>query len=106
MKIRQGTNVLLTTVAALCILFMVNYLSMRHYSRADWTDSGLYTLSDKSQKVLEVLARDVKIARNAVIVDPGIAIEGLGNESHPTLDGTEGAQRKTKKSRSAHPTPT
>jgi hypothetical protein len=58
---RAGGNVAISIVAGLAVVIMINYLGMRHYVRADWTASGLYTLSDKSAKVLGSLPRDVQL---------------------------------------------
>ncbi len=58
---RAGFNTGISILAALAILLMANYLSKRHYVRADWTASGLYTLSDKTTKALAALDRDVKL---------------------------------------------
>jgi hypothetical protein len=60
-KVRAGTNTAVSLVGAAVILVAVNYLSMRHYVRADWTSSGIYTLSDKSLKMLSALDEDVEI---------------------------------------------
>jgi ABC-type uncharacterized transport system involved in gliding motility auxiliary subunit len=60
-RIRVGSNVVISLIGALVIIVAVNYLAMRHYKRADWTDSGLYTLSDKSIKVLESLGKDTML---------------------------------------------
>jgi len=60
-RIRMGSNVAISVVAAAALLLMANYLAMRHYVRADWTSSGLYTLSEKTAKVLEGLDRDVSM---------------------------------------------
>lgn len=57
-RLRAGSNTLVSLVGAAVILIAVNYLAMRHYHRADWTAAGLYTLSDKSMKVLEGVERD------------------------------------------------
>jgi ABC-type uncharacterized transport system involved in gliding motility auxiliary subunit len=57
--VRTGTlsaGVLL--IAAL--LLIVNYLGWKYHHRLDWTSSRLYTLSDKSENVLEKLHRDVE----------------------------------------------
>lgn len=60
-RLRLGSNTAITVVAAAAILVMVNYLSMRHYLRGDWTASGIYTLSDKSAKVIGGLTEDVQM---------------------------------------------
>jgi ABC-2 type transport system permease protein len=56
-RLRAGSNTLVSVIGAAVILAAVNYLGMRHYVRADWTAAGLYTLSDKSLKVLGELDR-------------------------------------------------
>lgn len=49
------------TALLVLILGMANYLAFRHYERFDLTSSGMYTLSDKSKKVLKDLSQDVTI---------------------------------------------
>lgn len=58
---RMGANALVSVVGAAVILLAVNYLAMRHYARADWTSAGIYTLSDKSLKVVRALQKDVSM---------------------------------------------
>jgi len=60
-RFRRGSNSAISIVAAAAILIMVNYLAMRHYARVDWTASGIYTLSDKTAKVVGGLKADVKL---------------------------------------------
>ncbi len=60
-RLRAGSNTVLSILGAAVILVAVNYLAMRHYARADWTSSGLYTLSDKSTKMLAALQKDVQV---------------------------------------------
>jgi ABC-type uncharacterized transport system involved in gliding motility auxiliary subunit len=60
-RVRAGSNVLISMLGALAILIAVNYLSMRHYIRSDWTSAGIYTLSDKSAKMLYGMDREVKL---------------------------------------------
>lgn len=60
-KIKMGSNVAVSVLAAAAILIMVNYLSMRHWARADWTESGMYTLSQKTEKVVGSLDKDVSM---------------------------------------------
>ena len=61
-----GVGVLL----ALGIFAMVNYLSMRHYERFDWTRSKIYTLSEKSLQVVEQIDEPVEM-----VLVQGLAIE-------------------------------
>ena len=63
-KIRRtaiSANVVAMCIVALAILLMVNYLSYRHYRMYDWTESGYYTLSDKTVKVLKGLSVPIKV---------------------------------------------
>jgi ABC-type uncharacterized transport system involved in gliding motility auxiliary subunit len=60
-RTQRGTNTAISIIAAAAILVMVNYLAMRHYARADWTASGIYTLSDKTAKVVGGLKSDVEM---------------------------------------------
>jgi ABC-type uncharacterized transport system involved in gliding motility auxiliary subunit len=41
------------------LLVIVNYFGWKYYKRFDWTSSQLYSLSDKTQKVLKGLKSDV-----------------------------------------------
>lgn len=50
-----------STLLVLAIVLMANYLAFRHYERLDWTEEGLFTLSDKSEKVLRGLDQNVEI---------------------------------------------
>ncbi len=44
------------------IVFMVNYLAFRHYGRWDWTSHRLYTLSERTRRLLsEELDRDLDV---------------------------------------------
>lgn len=54
-------------VLAAVLLGMVNYLGFKYHARFDWTSSRLYTLSEKSLKVVDGLDRDVEIV---VLLDP------------------------------------
>ena len=58
-RARVGSNTTISIVGAAVILLAVNYLAMRHYSRLDWTSSGIYTLSDKTLKVVGSLDEEV-----------------------------------------------
>ena len=60
-RTQQRTNVLISVVTVLAIAFMVNYLASRHYARFDWTASGMYTLSPKTEAVVDTLDAPLKI---------------------------------------------
>ncbi|MDJ0765501.1 MAG: Gldg family protein [Myxococcota bacterium] len=60
-RVRAGSNATISLVGAAVILLAVNYLGMRHYTRSDWTASGIYTLSEKSIKMLNTLEAEVHL---------------------------------------------
>lgn len=43
------------------IVLLLNYLAFRHYERWDWTEESLFTLSDRSERVLEGLTQPIEI---------------------------------------------
>ena len=51
----------LAVLLGIGILALVNWLGARHYRRFDWTSAGLYTLSDKSIRVLKDLKQPVAV---------------------------------------------
>lgn len=57
----RGSNAAVSLIVGAAILVMANFLLMRHYVRADWTSSGMYTLSDKTEKIVKGLAADVSL---------------------------------------------
>ena len=46
---------------ALALMVMVNWLGARHYVRADWTSSKVYTLSEKTENILADLDQDIRV---------------------------------------------
>jgi ABC-type uncharacterized transport system involved in gliding motility auxiliary subunit len=46
---------------ALALVVMVNWLGARHYARADWTSSKVYTLSEKTENILSDLDQDIRV---------------------------------------------
>ena len=50
-----------SVAVGLGILVLVNWLGARHYRRFDWTGSGLYSLSEKTEKVLAELKTPVTV---------------------------------------------
>ncbi len=57
LKCDLGLAILLAVILAL----EVNYLSMRHHLRLDWSRSKLYTLSDKTMQVLKHVDQPIQI---------------------------------------------
>ena len=56
-----SANVLVQILAMLALVVMVNWLVSRHYSRFDWTKSGYYKISSKTQQALGALKEPVKV---------------------------------------------
>lgn len=52
-------DIVFKAAMAVAIFAMVSYLSIRHYRTFDFTASGLYSLSPKSKKVIDVVNREV-----------------------------------------------
>jgi ABC-type uncharacterized transport system involved in gliding motility auxiliary subunit len=60
-KLIFGSTLGVAALLALALAGILNYLAFRHYWRWDWTESRLYTLSEKSQSILAGLDRDVDV---------------------------------------------
>ena len=59
-----GAGVLL----AIALFIIVNYFGWKYHQRFDWTESRLYSLSEKTENVLAELDRDVEVV---VFMSPG-----------------------------------
>jgi ABC-type uncharacterized transport system involved in gliding motility auxiliary subunit len=57
---RYGTSAILSTGLLLAILGMLAFLSTRYHWRFDWSEAGVHSLSDQSQKLLAGLDTDVE----------------------------------------------
>ena len=55
-----GSTLGVGVMLALALFVLVNYLSLRHYHRFDLTSSKLYSLSEKSEKVVAALDREIE----------------------------------------------
>jgi hypothetical protein len=55
-----GSTLSLGIIMAVVLFAMANYMSSRHYKRFDWTESKLYSLSEKSENVVKGLDREVE----------------------------------------------
>ena len=53
-----GAGVLL----AIVLFAITNYFGWKYHQRFDWTESQLYSLSEKTENVLAELDRDVEVA--------------------------------------------
>lgn len=58
---RTRSSFVFSALLGVFIVILVNYISARHYARWDWTNEGLFTLSDRSQQVLHELDQDVRV---------------------------------------------
>ena len=58
---QASTNALVSTIAVLAILGLINFLAVRSVQRFDLTESRLFTLSPESQQVLREMQQGVKI---------------------------------------------
>lgn len=52
---QASTNALISTIAVLVILGLLNFLAVRYSNRVDLTESGAFTLSPETQQVLQEL---------------------------------------------------
>lgn len=57
----HGMNTGVAMLLMLALALMVNYLSARHYYRADWSRSRFYELSDKTRGLLRDLKEPVEV---------------------------------------------
>ncbi|MSR65207.1 MAG: hypothetical protein EXS18_05435 [Verrucomicrobiae bacterium] len=60
-KFAISLNTLLIIVLAAAITGMVNYVSIRHYKRMDWTSSGYYSVSDKTVQLLKTIKEPIQV---------------------------------------------
>src|SRR5438067_188135 len=61
-RLLYGYNAVLTGLLLLAILMVVNVLVYNYVTPSfDWTESGIYTLSDRSKNILQALEKPTKI---------------------------------------------
>jgi ABC-type uncharacterized transport system involved in gliding motility auxiliary subunit len=58
---KYGTSAILGTLLGIAILGMLGFMGTRYHKRFDWSETGVHTLSDQSQKVLANLESDVDV---------------------------------------------
>ncbi|MEP0919206.1 Gldg family protein [Leptolyngbya sp. DQ-M1] len=58
---QASTNAIVSTIAVLVILGLINFLAVRSAQRIDLTESRLFTLSPESQQVLREMQQGVKV---------------------------------------------
>lgn len=57
----HGANSLILLLAFMGILIFVNLIAFRHKHQYDFTETGFYTLSPQTKKIIESLPREVKL---------------------------------------------
>ena len=57
----HGTNSLVLIIIFLGILVFINLIAFRHNQQFDFTESGFYTLSPQTKKVIASLPREVRL---------------------------------------------
>ncbi len=77
-------------ILVIALTFMVNWLGARHWKRADWTSSHIYTLSSKTKNILKGLKKDVRVV---VFMTPA---SGLYDQVHELLDRYAAASKRIK----------
>ncbi|MGE5236579.1 MAG: GldG family protein [Acidobacteriota bacterium] len=60
-KLLSTSSSLVAIALVAALVLMVNWLGYRHYTRADWTKSKLYSLSEKTLNVLKSVKDEVKV---------------------------------------------
>jgi len=58
---RYGSSALLSAALAIAILGMLGFLSTRYHHRFDWSEQGVHSLTDQTQKLLAGLDQDVEV---------------------------------------------
>ena len=67
---RYGANVIISSIAFIIILALLNYLAVRYDKRFDLTEQGVYSLSAQSISVVKALQNDLTVQ---AFVEGGIA---------------------------------
>ncbi|MGI0495322.1 GldG family protein [Alkalinema pantanalense CENA528] len=94
-----GTNALITTLAILLILGLVNFVAVRNVQRVDLTETQLFTLAPETQAVLQKLnqpltvyvfdrqphPQDRDLLQNFRRVTPNVAFEFVDPDANPAL---------------------
>jgi len=59
--VRYTISGLVGVVLVIALTLMVNWLSARKWVRSDWTSSQIYTLSEKSENILDSLEQEIRV---------------------------------------------
>lgn len=89
-NLQSATTGLIAILLVVVLTVMINWLGARHWKRLDWTQSHLYTLSEKTENVLHNLKDEVKVV---VFMTPA---SGLYDQVHELLSRYAAASDKIK----------
>lgn len=56
-----GTNAIISTLAVILILILVNFLAFRYSTRIDFTETKLFTISPQSKEIVANLSQDLNV---------------------------------------------
>ena len=59
--VRYTISGLVGVVLVIALTLMVNWLSARKWVRSDWTSSQIYTLSEKTENILDSLEQEIRV---------------------------------------------
>ncbi len=59
--IRYTATGVVAVILVVALTIMINWLGARHWKRADWTSSHIYTLSSKTRNILKNLKKDIRV---------------------------------------------
>jgi ABC-type uncharacterized transport system involved in gliding motility auxiliary subunit len=66
---KYGTSSILSTLIAILILSLLGFLATRYHKRFDWSEAGVHSLSQQTQKVLDGLEDTLEIVGFYASVD-------------------------------------
>ncbi len=69
-SLQTGTNAIISTVAVVVILGLVNFLGVRYSTQVDFTEAKQFSLAAQSKQVVETLKQPVKVLIFDTSADP------------------------------------
>ncbi len=66
-KVARQSTLGAAAVLTVALFVLVNYFGWKYYTRWDWTNEGLYTLSEQSKNIVANLDKDIRVT---VFMDP------------------------------------
>ena len=84
-KLRYGSSAVVAGLAIVGVCILLNLIGARHFRRWDWTGSRIYSLSDRTVKLLQGLKTDVDAT---VLIQPGAE---MYDEVHELLNNYRAA---------------